>query len=103
MPPFVRVRGAKRSKHLEGTDFDTSMANHDQASFEKATRAEGFLGFGTYPRSGFMHIDQGPARRWGAPFPPRPIPEAIVRISSASRSLPLLMTRVSVPVCVFLR
>ncbi|MCB1468553.1 MAG: hypothetical protein KDK08_15735, partial [Rhizobiaceae bacterium] len=53
-----------------------SMANHDPASFETAARAEGFLGFGTYPRSGFMHIDLGPARRWGDPFQPRAIPFA---------------------------
>ena len=37
-------------------------------------REVGFLGFGTYPRSGFMHIDLGPARSWGDPFPPRAAP-----------------------------
>ena len=72
----ARVRGAKHSKHLEGTAFDISMANHDPASFEKAAREEGFLGFGSYPRSGFMHIDLGPARSWGDPFPARPVPFA---------------------------
>ncbi|MDP5308426.1 YcbK family protein [Paracoccus spongiarum] len=71
-----RVGGAKRSKHLEGTAFDISMANHDPVVFEKAARAEGFLGFGTYPRSGLMHIDLGPARHWGEPFPARAIPFA---------------------------
>ncbi len=71
-----QVRGAKGSKHLEGIAFDISMANHDPGTFETAARAEGFLGFGTYPRSGFMHIDLGPARRWGDPFPARPIPFA---------------------------
>ncbi|MDP3961711.1 MAG: D-Ala-D-Ala carboxypeptidase family metallohydrolase [Pseudorhodobacter sp.] len=68
------VGGATRSKHMLGTAFDISMSNHDPVVFEAAARAVGFLGFGTYPRSGFMHIDLGPARRWGEPFPPRATP-----------------------------
>ncbi|MCL5779282.1 hypothetical protein M1105_20225 [Limibaculum sp. FT325] len=52
------------------------MANHDPGAFEAAARVVGFQGFGTYPRSGFMHIDLGPARRWGEPFPERPTPFA---------------------------
>ena len=47
------------------------MANHDPAAFEAAARKAGFLGFGFYPRSGFMHIDLGPAREWGERFPAR--------------------------------
>lgn len=47
------------------------MSNHDPAAFETAARAVGFLGFGYYPRSGFMHIDLGPARQWGERFPVR--------------------------------
>ncbi len=47
------------------------MANHDPVAFEAAARAVGFLGFGYYPRSGFMHIDLGPARQWGERFPVR--------------------------------
>jgi zinc D-Ala-D-Ala carboxypeptidase len=70
------VGGARASKHMEGTAFDIAMSNHDPAAFEAAARAIGFRGFGTYPRSGFMHIDLGPARRWGEPFPPRPVPFA---------------------------
>ena len=62
------VGGAPRSKHLDGTAFDIAMANHDPVAFEAAARAVGFLGFGFYPRSGFMHIDLGPARQWGERF-----------------------------------
>lgn len=66
-----KVGGAKASKHLEGTAFDISMANHDPASFIAAARKAGFKGIGTYPRSNFVHIDTGPARSWGEPFPAR--------------------------------
>ncbi|RBI69034.1 peptidase M15 [Roseovarius sp. TE539] len=68
------VGGATRSKHMEGTAFDISMANHDPEVFEAAAREVGFLGFGFYPRSNFMHVDLGPARSWGTPFPPRATP-----------------------------
>ena len=65
------VGGARASKHMDGTAFDIAMSNHDPAAFEAAARAVGFLGFGYYPRSGFMHIDLGPARTWGERFPIR--------------------------------
>ena len=65
------VGGAQASKHMQGTAFDIAMSNHDPVAFAKAARAVGFLGFGTYPRSRFMHIDLGPARSWGEPFPTR--------------------------------
>jgi hypothetical protein len=71
------VGGAPASKHMEGTAFDIAMANHDPMAFEAAARAVGFLGFGYYPRSGFMHIDIGPARSWGDPFPAHPVPFAV--------------------------
>jgi hypothetical protein len=70
------VGGAKASKHMDGTAFDIAMANHDPVAFETAARAVGFLGFGYYPRSGFMHIDLGPARVWGEKFPVRAVPFA---------------------------
>ena len=70
------VGGTPASKHMLGTAVDIAMANHDPVAFEAAARAEGFLGFGTYPRSGFTHIDLGPARRWGEPFPARAVPFA---------------------------
>jgi hypothetical protein len=66
------LKGASpRSKHMDGTAFDIAMANHDPVAFEAAAREVGFLGFGYYRRSGFIHIDLGPARTWGEPFPVR--------------------------------
>ena len=70
------VKGAPRSKHMDGTAFDIAMSNHDPVAFEAAARAVGFLGFGFYPRSGFIHVDLGPARQWGEPFPVRAAPFA---------------------------
>ncbi|MEQ8258000.1 MAG: D-Ala-D-Ala carboxypeptidase family metallohydrolase [Roseovarius confluentis] len=66
-----RVGGAKSSYHMRGMAFDIRMDNHDPAAFEEAARAEGFTGFGYYPSQGFMHIDIGPERSWGKPFPAR--------------------------------
>ncbi len=56
---------------MEGIAFDIAMSNHDPAAFEAAAREAGFLGFGFYPRSGFIHIDLGPKREWGERFAPR--------------------------------
>nr|WP_249200300.1 DUF882 domain-containing protein [Thetidibacter halocola] len=47
------------------------MSNHDPVVFETAARVVGCLGFGFYPRSGFIHVDLGPARQWGERFPVR--------------------------------
>ena len=62
------VGGARRSLHMQGIAFDIAMSNHNPSAFDAAARKAGFTGFGTYPRSGFMHIDTGPARSWGEPF-----------------------------------
>jgi zinc D-Ala-D-Ala carboxypeptidase len=75
-----------RSKHMDGTAFDIAMSNHDPVAFEAAAREVGFLGFGFYPRSGFMHIDLGPARQWGERFPTRAIPFARCAASRPSAS-----------------
>lgn len=63
--------GATRSKHLDDAAFDIAMANHDPVAFEAAAREVGFLGFGFYPRSVFIHIDLGLAHQWGERFPVR--------------------------------
>jgi len=63
------VGGAEASKHLDALAFDVRMDNHNPHRFEQAARAAGFTGFGYYPKSGFMHIDTGPARSWGKPWP----------------------------------
>ena len=65
------VGGAPGSQHLLAKAFDVRMENHDPAQFEREARAVGFTGFGHYPKSNFMHIDTGPARRWndGSWFP----------------------------------
>lgn len=67
------VGGASRSQHLLARAYDISMANHDPAAFVAAARACGFTGIGTYPDQNFIHIDTGPERHWGKPFPPRPV------------------------------
>ena len=68
------IGGAPASKHMLGTAFDIAMSNHDPVTFAEAARAVGFLGFGTYPRSDFMHIDLGLARSWGESFVSRATP-----------------------------
>jgi hypothetical protein len=62
---------------MEGAAFDIAMANHDPAAFETAAREVGFLGFGFYPRSGFIQVDLGPARQWGERFPMQSVPFAV--------------------------
>ena len=52
------------------------MTNQNPVAFEAEARAVGFLGFGFYPRSGFMHVDLGPARQWGERFRVRSVPFA---------------------------
>lgn len=63
-----RVDGATHSKHIVGNAFNIAMTNRDPVVVEAAVRAVGFLRFGFYPRSSFMHVDLGQARSWGQPF-----------------------------------
>lgn len=63
------VGGARNSYHMQAKAFDIAMTNHDPWVFEAAAREVGFTGFGFYRKNGFMHIDTGPAREWGARWP----------------------------------
>lgn len=65
------VGGAPSSQHLQARAYDCRMDNHDPAEFIAAARLAGFRGIGTYPRQGFIHVDTGPTRTWGDPFPTR--------------------------------
>lgn len=65
------VGGAANSMHLRGQAFDITMTNMDPAWFIREAGAVGFTGIGTYPRHGFVHVDTGPLRSWGDPFPAR--------------------------------
>jgi hypothetical protein len=65
---------------MDGAAFDIAMTNHDPVAFATAARAVGFLEFGFYPRSGFMHVDLGPARQWGERF--------LVRATSFAQDMP---------------
>lgn len=67
-----KVGGAKNSMHMKGIAFDIRMDNLDPDAFIEAARRHGFNGIGTYPKSGFIHIDTRTGfARWGDPFPPR--------------------------------
>jgi zinc D-Ala-D-Ala carboxypeptidase len=89
----ARVGGEKNSQHILGRAFDVSVANHQPHAFEVAARATGFGGIGTYPGKGFIHIDTGPVRSWGEPFPadaptftpePEPVPVASTNTAKAT-------------------
>ena len=61
-------------KSAQRMAYHLLQRDRNAAFFAEAARVVGFLGFGTYPRSGFMHIDLGPARSWGEPFAARATP-----------------------------
>lgn len=68
----AKVGGKPNSFHMRAMAFDIRMDNHDPAEFIAAAEACGFMGIGTYPRQGFVHIDTRPTpARWGNPFPDR--------------------------------
>lgn len=66
------VGGATKSQHMLGTAIDVLTANVDPHKLQAAAEDAGFTGVGTYPDQGFLHLDVGPHRTWGKPFPERP-------------------------------
>lgn len=58
----ARVRGAKRSYHMDGMAFDVSCTAAERDELADAASAVGFTGIGLYDR--WVHVDTGPARRW---------------------------------------
>lgn len=63
---------ASNSQHLYGQAVDIALANMDGAEVEGHARMLGFTGIGRYPSKGVIHLDLGPARSWGKPWPKRP-------------------------------
>ena len=62
----ARVGGAPRSMHKRGFAFDISVVgwtHEEKMKFKELAFEAGFTGFGGY--NTFIHIDIGPARKWG--------------------------------------
>ncbi|MFT6772659.1 MAG: zinc D-Ala-D-Ala carboxypeptidase [Paracoccaceae bacterium] len=84
-PAYNKLRGGvPDSQHKLGHAFDISVANVRPDALITAAKAAGFTSFGTYPKKGFVHIDDRSENiaSWGKPFPSRVTrfaPEPIAR------------------------
>lgn len=58
------VGGAKQSQHMEGHAIDLRMPGIGAHNLQTAAISLNAGGVGYYGRSGFIHIDSGPIRRW---------------------------------------
>jgi uncharacterized protein YcbK (DUF882 family) len=56
---------ASNSYHIKGMAVDISMANRSVSQVTRAGLSLNAGGVGKYSRSGFVHLDSGPARKWG--------------------------------------
>lgn len=63
-----QVGGADKSMHLKGEAFDCLISGHAMPRFVELAQECGFTGIGYYESQGFVHIDTGRERSWGAPF-----------------------------------
>ena len=62
----AKVGGATNSYHKKGMAFDvgvTGWTKQEKNDFKELALDKGFTGFGGYKT--FIHIDIGPARKWG--------------------------------------
>lgn len=57
---------AKKSFHLQGKAIDIAMPGKDLKNLYKAALSLRQGGVGLYTGSGFVHVDTGPVRTWGA-------------------------------------
>lgn len=55
---------ARRSFHVRGMAVDVALPGRDVAELRRAALALAAGGVGYYPKSGFVHLDVGPVRRW---------------------------------------
>src|SRR3546814_5258479 len=57
---------AKRSLHMQGKATDIRLPERDLQALHKAALALQAGGVGLYTKSGFLHVDTGRVRQWGA-------------------------------------
>jgi uncharacterized protein YcbK (DUF882 family) len=57
---------AKRSLHMQGKATDIRLPERDLLGLHKAALALQAGGVGLYSKSGFVHVDTGRVRHWGA-------------------------------------
>ena len=72
----ARVKGAKKSQHIEGKAFDVNtpdMTIAERQELIRDARRAGFTGIGVYGNS--LHFDIGPARAWGHDYTYRTVPK----------------------------
>ena len=60
------VHGAGDSQHLRAGALDIHVPPERLAGFAETALRMGLGGVGVYPEQGFVHLDSGPVRRWGA-------------------------------------
>lgn len=89
------IGGAKHSKHREGTAFDISCQNHHPTILRDVALAVGFLAVAWYPKQNFVHVDLGPARSWGAPFPASPHNPSNYKVQFAPEAVRLAPAKVT--------